>query len=43
MATAKKNNLFKDESLLGEDVREGITAIVSVKHPHPQFEGKCGH
>lgn len=37
---AKKNNLFKDESLLGEDVREGITAIVSIKHPHPQFEGQ---
>jgi len=37
---AKKNNLFKDESLLGEDVREGITAIVSIKHPNPQFEGQ---
>ncbi|MGL5020935.1 MAG: DNA gyrase subunit B, partial [Mycoplasmatales bacterium] len=36
----KKNNLFKDESLLGEDVREGITAILSIKHPHPQFEGQ---
>ncbi|MBL0701499.1 MAG: DNA topoisomerase (ATP-hydrolyzing) subunit B [Spiroplasma sp.] len=37
---AKKNNLFKEESLLGEDTREGITAIISIKHPHPQFEGQ---
>ncbi len=38
---AKKNNLFKkDESLLGEDTREGLTAIISVKHPDPQFEGQ---
>ncbi len=37
---AKKNNLLKNESLLGEDVREGITAIVSIKHPNPQFEGQ---
>lgn len=37
---AKKNNLLKDESLLGEDVREGITAVISIKHPHPQFEGQ---
>lgn len=32
-----KNN---DESLTGEDVREGITMIVSIKHPNPQFEGQ---
>ena len=32
-----KNN---DEGLSGEDVREGITMIVSVKHPNPQFEGQ---
>lgn len=37
---AKKNNLLKNESLLGEDVREGITAIISIKHPNPQFEGQ---
>ncbi len=37
---AKKNNLLKDESLLGEDLREGIMAIVSIKHPGPQFEGQ---
>ncbi len=39
-AYAKKNNLLKDESFLGEDVREGLTAIVSIKHIHPQFEGQ---
>ena len=32
--------LKKDDSLLGEDTREGLTAIVSVKHPNPQFEGQ---
>src|SRR4029453_13659551 len=30
----------KDESLQGEDVREGLTAIVSVKRHDPQFEGR---
>ncbi len=29
-----------DEPLSGEDVREGITMIVSIKHPNPQFEGQ---
>jgi len=39
---ARKNNLFKeaDPNLSGEDVREGMTAIVSIKHPDPQFEGQ---
>ncbi|MEC2075596.1 DNA topoisomerase (ATP-hydrolyzing) subunit B [Metabacillus fastidiosus] len=39
---ARKNKIFKenDENLLGEDVREGITAIISIKHPDPQFEGQ---
>ncbi len=39
---ARRSNLFKedDENLTGDDVREGITAIVSVKHTDPQFEGQ---
>jgi DNA gyrase subunit B len=39
---ARKNGIFKenDANLSGEDVREGITAIVSIKHPDPQFEGQ---
>ncbi|MCI1882946.1 MAG: DNA topoisomerase (ATP-hydrolyzing) subunit B [Sporolactobacillus sp.] len=39
---ARKNQLMKnsDLNLSGEDVREGLTAIVSIKHPDPQFEGQ---
>jgi DNA gyrase subunit B len=39
---ARKNGAFKesDANLTGDDVREGITAIISVKHPDPQFEGQ---
>lgn len=39
---ARKNGLVKDSesNLTGEDVREGITAIISVKIPEPQFEGQ---
>ncbi len=39
---ARSKNLLKekDENLLGEDIREGITAIVSVKLRDPQFEGQ---
>ena len=39
---ARKNNLLKekDDSLTGDDVKEGLTMIISCKHPNPQFEGQ---
>ncbi|GKS82186.1 DNA gyrase subunit B [Ligilactobacillus pabuli] len=39
---ARKQGILKDndDNLSGEDVREGLTAVVSVKHPDPQFEGQ---
>ncbi len=38
---ATNNNLLKkDEEINNEDVREGLVAIVSIKHPNPQFEGQ---
>lgn len=39
---ARRNNILKDKdpNLTGEDIREGITAIVSVKLSEPQFEGQ---
>ena len=39
---AVSNNMLKnnDDSLTGDDVREGLTMIISIKHPNPQFEGQ---
>lgn len=39
---ARNNNILKqnDDPLTGDDVREGLTMIISAKHPNPQFEGQ---
>ena len=39
---ARKTGMLKekDESLTGDDVKEGLTMIISCKHPNPQFEGQ---
>jgi DNA gyrase subunit B len=37
---AKENNLSRDLTITGDDIREGLTAIILVKHPEPQFEGQ---
>ena len=39
---ARKNKLLKEDedNFLGEDCREGLTCVISVKHPNPQYEGQ---
>ena len=36
----KKTGMLKNDSLTGDDIREGLTAIISIKIPEPQFEGQ---
>jgi len=39
---ARRSNIFgdNDQNLVGDDVREGLTAVISIKHTEPQFEGQ---
>ena len=39
-AYGKKAGLYKDLVPTGDDIREGLTAVISVRVPHPQFEGQ---
>ena len=39
-AYGKKENLFKDLIPTGDDLREGLTAVIALRVPHPQFEGQ---
>ena len=39
-AYGKKTGLYKDLVPTGDDIREGLTSVVSVRVPHPQFEGQ---
>ncbi len=39
-AYGKKENLFKDLDIRGDDFREGLTAVISISHPDPSFESQ---
>ncbi len=39
-AYGRKENMFKDTTPTGDDFREGLTAVISMRVPHPQFEGQ---
>ena len=36
----RKENMFKDTTVTGDDFREGLTAVIAMRVPHPQFEGQ---